>query len=62
MYKYNFLVQENFYPERKCFENEYECENSYGYKICVEEKYKTFACAKYSKTLCDDDEVNIYDL
>ena len=51
------LVQENFNPERKCFENEYECENSYGYKICVEEKNKIVACAKYSKKLCSDDEI-----
>ena len=51
------LVKENFNPERKCFKNEYECKNSYGYNVCVEEKYKIIACAKYSKTLCDDDTI-----
>ena len=50
-----FSVKENFYPERKCFKYEQECENSYGYKICVQEKYKVVACATYnSKTFCDD--------
>ena len=39
------------------FENEYECENSYGYKICVQEEYKIVACATYSKTFCYDDEI-----
>ena len=40
-----------------CFKNEYECENSYGYKICVQEKIRFIACAKYSKILCDDDTI-----
>ena len=51
----NFLVQPNFHPERNCTENEYECENSYGYKICVQEEHKTVACAKYSKIFCNDE-------
>ena len=48
---------ENFNPTRKCTENEIECNNSYGYKICVEEKIKHVACADYSTELCDDDSV-----
>ena len=37
-------------------DGEHECTNSYGYKICVEEKVKIFACANYSKELCYDDK------
>ena len=47
---------ENFNPTRRCYENEHKCTNSYGYKICVDEKAKNFACAKYSKKLCDDEK------
>lgn len=49
----------NFNPTRKCLENEHECYNSYGYKICVEEKTKYIACARYSLRMCDDNE-NFY--
>ena len=55
----NILVRPNFNPERKCFENEHECTNSYGTKICVQEKFKIVACAIYRKVYCDDDEVYI---
>ena len=49
----------NFNPTRKCLENEHECYNSYGYKICVEEKIKFIACASYSPRMCNDNE-NFY--
>ena len=48
---------ENYKPTRNCTENEIECRNSYGYKICVEEKLKDVACAKYSTLLCEDDSL-----
>ena len=48
---------ENFKPTRNCSQREHECENSYGYKICVEEKIKHVACAKYSKKNCGDDQL-----
>ena len=49
----------NFNPTRKCLENEHECYNSYGCKICVEEKIKFIACASYSPRMCNDNE-NFY--
>ena len=50
------LEKENFNPRTKCVQNEIECKNSYGYKICVQEKTKKFACAKYLTELCDEDK------
>ena len=48
---------ENYKPTRNCTENEIECRNSHGYKICAEEKVKDMACASYSTVLCEDDSL-----
>ena len=48
-----YLEFSNFHPTRTCTENEIECKNSNGFKICVEEKVKDVACAKYSTIICD---------
>ena len=47
---------ENFKPSRNCTNNEHECKNSYGHKICVEEKFKQVACAEYWTILCNEDK------
>ena len=51
-----FLEKENFKLSRKCTKDEHECRNTYGSKICVPEKLKYVACAKYSIKTCDDDK------
>ena len=48
---------ENYKPTRSCTGSKVECRNSYGYKICVEEKVKDVACATYSTILCEDDSL-----
>ena len=52
-----YIELENYKPTRNCTDKEIECKNSYGYKICVEEKVKDVACAKYSTLLCEDDSL-----
>ena len=55
-----FLLElANFYPTRNCTENEIECKNSYGYEICVEERFKYVACADYSTFMCDEKSLNV---
>ena len=47
----------NFNPTKSCAANKIQCENSYGNKICVNEKVKKVACAKYLQRTCDDDSL-----
>ena len=51
-----FQGLESFKPTRNCTINEHECKNSYGHKICVDEKVKHIACAVYTTKLCDVDK------
>ena len=49
-----FLEMANYKPTYTIC-SKHECRNSYGHKICVDEKVRKVACAKYSTKLMRHD-------